>query len=31
MLKDFSEAYEVFKSVAVLADYIQNNRTKQYV
>lgn len=31
MLKDFSEAYEVFKSVAVLADYIKNNRTKQYV
>lgn len=31
MLKDFSEACEVFKSVAVLADYIQKNRTKQYV
>ena len=31
MLKDFSEAYVVFKSVAVLAEYIQKNITKQYV
>lgn len=31
MLKDFSEAYTVFKSVAVLADYIQKKITKQYV
>lgn len=27
MLKDFSEAKAAFKSVAVLADYIQKNRT----
>lgn len=31
MLKDFSEAYAVFKSTAVLAKFIQKNITKQYV
>ncbi|MBQ6084558.1 MAG: acyl carrier protein [Bacteroidales bacterium] len=31
MLKDFSEAYAVFQSIAVLAEYIQKNITKQYV